>query len=163
MAFFQQTHDDDGFITVSSRKREIKTCEHCGERSNPGYKPRCHCKEIIGYYGNLTCSSCKIHYNVCMTIDKYIESSIVKGDKEYAFMNYPSYFNKTMPEPCSACSPLYKKEHTELKYTFDKWREWYIDTYGYPEEYIRHQLEDYYDDEPCRSSSGMCPCCGDCP
>jgi hypothetical protein len=98
-----------------------------------------------------------------MTIHEYIESTLVNGNKEYAFMNYGTYLYNTMPEPCSVCSPLYKKEYTELHSMFSTWREWYIETYDYPEEYIRRQLEDDYYDEPCRSGSGMCPCCGDCP
>lgn len=160
---FTSIQEDDGFVVVGSRKREIKTCKYCGDKSNPGYKPRCDCKEIIGQYGDLKCKTCKKGYALCMTIHEYIKSRLINGDKEYAFIHYGTYLNNTMSEPCSACSPLYKKEYSELKYTFEKWREWYIDTYGYPEDYIKRQLEDDCYDEPCRAHRTLCPCCGDCP
>jgi hypothetical protein len=157
---FTTIEDINDFVVVGS-KREIKTCEYCGKQSNPAYKPGCDCKKVIELYGELNCIKCKKSYSLCMSIYEYKKGSIAKGDKEYTFMNYESYFKKTMHEPCSSCSMQYKQEYTDLKYEMHKWLDRYIEKYGYPDAYYDLYDDDY--DEPCRSGYTMCPCCGDCP
>jgi hypothetical protein len=162
MAFFQQTNDDDGFLVVGSKKRVMKTCEHCGKQSN--FILTCKCEQIIDQFGALSCSTCKITYGVCMSIETYIIKSA--GNEAYALMTYWGYFTSEMPVPCSVCSYHYRLEYNKRNEAFTKWSDAYIEKYGYPERDYEYDYDDYdyndYYDEPCRSGrGGICPCCGD--
>lgn len=155
---FSSSSDNDDFVLVQHKKRSLRTCGHCG-KTGPKSESFCDCEEIIEHFGDIKCTICQRLYGLPVSIEKYT-NEVSKGNKEDTFKNYWSWLEKRFAQPCPSCHPAYIEMYYQTKNDYNKWSQEYLEEYGYPDDWID---DDYYDDEPCRSSSGMCPCCGDCP
>lgn len=125
-----------------------KTCEHCGEKGS-NTELFCDCELLIATFGEIGCTVCGIWYGHFQSYKEYMDVWGTNDTYDY----YESKLLYWMKPPCSDCVPCYIDEFNAKLEPFLEWKQknaWQFE-----------EIDDY--DEPCRSSRGMCPCCGDCP
>ena len=94
---------------------EFLYCAHC-DAYGFGFL-ECQCEELCTYYGECGCSECEITYTFGQSVWKYVEQHGL--DETMVF--YRDDLNRSMPEPCSACSPAYIAEKKRLLAALDEW------------------------------------------